>query len=188
MSSDIFGIVTNPTKLRQAVGEHMLQHSELFKPGLASHVNFNDFIEKMKQPNEWVEDEVIFACAHFLNKNVYFMSKDNTKAHPLNKHYQLDLENTENFSQCLILGYLSQYHFQSLLLPSEICSIPQSAESSKQTKCVPSLATYKQNQSGPNKRRFTLQDYMISSSSKQMKKKKKQVSCPKLKQSNTLNI
>jgi hypothetical protein len=118
LSTEKLSIATNPEKLRDAVCCHMLKNS-IGLEWFPSLNEFEKFVSLMRVPKTWAEDVFVFATAHFLQLNLFFMSLENDETTPLTKQYTVDDRNKDNLSKCLLLGYLSQVHFQSLLLPSE---------------------------------------------------------------------
>lgn len=87
----------------------------LFVDIFAGDQDFNSYICQMRRKNEWASDQIIYATCLYLRKNIYTLAKENSSDRPLNDHYQIDPKNATNLSQCLILGYYSQVHFQSLM-------------------------------------------------------------------------
>ena len=143
-------IYTDHIKLRQAVCMHMLNHYPLFINYFSDYAEFLEFVNKMKKPNSWAENEIIFSTSLYVNRNLFTISAENTIKCPLNRHYLIDDANSGNLEKCLILGYNSQNHFQSLILPTEMLN---TGASQNENQLTTSHMT-------PLKRQLTLNDYL----------------------------
>lgn len=112
-------IFTDPLKPRKNVCTHMVDNYQHFIDFFNGDLEFHAYVNRMRIPNEWAEDHIVFATCFYVNKNIYIMSEESTRDYPFNKHYNIDQENEDNLQKCLLLGYHSQTHFQSLVLLSE---------------------------------------------------------------------
>jgi len=103
----------------------MRENLALFENVFQSERNIHDFINRHEIPGTWAEDEIIFSCGKMLGLNLFLLSSSNNITHPFTK-YIFDEFNEHNMNKSLLIGYIPQTHFQSLILTSELPSIHSS--------------------------------------------------------------
>lgn len=75
----ITGVEENHMTIRQAITQHVEQHSDIYRTFLQSRGGMANYVQSMRRPREWATDTEIFAAATFLKTIIEVCTQNRTK-------------------------------------------------------------------------------------------------------------
>ena len=75
----ITGVEENHMTIRQAITQHVEEHSDIYRTFLQSRGGMANYVRSMRRPREWATDTEIFAAATFLKTIIEVCTQNRTK-------------------------------------------------------------------------------------------------------------